>query len=140
MLSRYNKAGIGCLLGGLLGPIGLIIAWTMRDDAKLDEAKIVEEQDATANAYREERECPYCAEPILAKARLCKHCGRDVEPLADLGDAESLPHSAQRNELVSAPRVPGSCERCGATNVRLKMTSRGKLCRSCTDEIEATEA
>lgn len=27
---------------------------------------------------REERECPYCAEPILKKARICKHCGRDV--------------------------------------------------------------
>ncbi|MGB2869782.1 MAG: zinc ribbon domain-containing protein [Bacteroidota bacterium] len=27
------------------------------------------------------RECPYCAEPILTKARVCKHCGRDVEPL-----------------------------------------------------------
>ncbi len=32
---------------------------------------------------RAERECPYCAETILAKARICKHCGKDVEPLAD---------------------------------------------------------
>ena len=30
---------------------------------------------------REERDCPYCAERILARARVCKHCGRDVEPL-----------------------------------------------------------
>jgi hypothetical protein len=30
---------------------------------------------------REERECPFCAEPILKKARVCKHCRRDVEPL-----------------------------------------------------------
>jgi membrane protein YdbS with pleckstrin-like domain len=29
---------------------------------------------------RVERECPYCAEPILARARVCKHCGRDVTP------------------------------------------------------------
>jgi hypothetical protein len=34
-----------------------------------------------AGAIREERECPFCAEPILKKARVCKHCGRDVEPL-----------------------------------------------------------
>ena len=27
---------------------------------------------------RIERECPWCAELILAKARICKHCGRDV--------------------------------------------------------------
>jgi ribosomal protein L32 len=24
------------------------------------------------------RECPYCAEKILGKARVCKHCGRDI--------------------------------------------------------------
>ena len=29
---------------------------------------------------RIERECPYCAERILARARVCKHCGRDVVP------------------------------------------------------------
>jgi len=28
---------------------------------------------------RIERDCPWCAEPILARARVCKHCGRDVE-------------------------------------------------------------
>jgi uncharacterized membrane protein YdbT with pleckstrin-like domain len=31
---------------------------------------------------RVERECPYCAERILARARICKHCGRDVVPTA----------------------------------------------------------
>ena len=30
---------------------------------------------------REERDCPYCAERILARAKVCKHCGRDVVPL-----------------------------------------------------------
>jgi uncharacterized membrane protein YdbT with pleckstrin-like domain len=29
---------------------------------------------------RVERDCPYCAERILARARVCKHCGRDVMP------------------------------------------------------------
>ncbi len=29
----------------------------------------------------QERECPYCAETILAKARICKHCSREVEPV-----------------------------------------------------------
>lgn len=29
---------------------------------------------------RVERDCPYCAERILARARVCKHCGRDVVP------------------------------------------------------------
>jgi uncharacterized membrane protein YdbT with pleckstrin-like domain len=39
----------------------------------------------TTGAEREtgrvERECPYCAEPILARARVCKHCGREVTPV-----------------------------------------------------------
>jgi uncharacterized membrane protein YdbT with pleckstrin-like domain len=33
-----------------------------------------------AEGPRVERECPYCAERILARARVCKHCGRDVVP------------------------------------------------------------
>ena len=31
---------------------------------------------------RDERDCPFCAERILVRAKVCKHCGRDVEPLA----------------------------------------------------------
>lgn len=27
---------------------------------------------------RTEKSCPHCAEPILAQAKVCKHCGRDV--------------------------------------------------------------
>ena len=27
---------------------------------------------------RVERDCPWCAERILARARICKHCGREV--------------------------------------------------------------
>jgi membrane protein YdbS with pleckstrin-like domain len=34
-----------------------------------------------ADGPRVERECPYCAERILARARVCKHCGRDVTPV-----------------------------------------------------------
>lgn len=32
---------------------------------------------------RDVRDCPYCAELILAKAKVCKHCGRDVPPLTE---------------------------------------------------------
>jgi uncharacterized membrane protein YdbT with pleckstrin-like domain len=35
----------------------------------------------TSGPARDERECPHCAELILKRAKLCKHCGRDVEPL-----------------------------------------------------------
>jgi uncharacterized membrane protein YdbT with pleckstrin-like domain len=30
---------------------------------------------------RDERDCPFCAERILTRAKVCKHCGREVEPL-----------------------------------------------------------
>jgi hypothetical protein len=30
---------------------------------------------------RVERDCPYCAEPVLARASVCKHCGRDIVPV-----------------------------------------------------------
>lgn len=33
-------------------------------------------------AARDERDCPYCAERILVKARVCKHCGREVPSVA----------------------------------------------------------
>ncbi|MDB4912406.1 MAG: hypothetical protein JWM95_50 [Gemmatimonadetes bacterium] len=32
----------------------------------------------TEESVRHERPCPYCAEPILVQARVCKHCGREV--------------------------------------------------------------
>ncbi len=85
MLSRFDKAGTGCLLGGFLGPIGLIIAWTMRDSAKMDREKAIQAREAAklSAQTRDERECPHCAERILRKARVCKHCGRDVEPVAE---------------------------------------------------------
>lgn len=35
----------------------------------------------TPSLVREERDCPYCAERVLVRARVCKHCGRDIEPL-----------------------------------------------------------
>jgi len=35
-----------------------------------------------SDGSRVERDCPYCAERILARARVCKHCGREVTPVA----------------------------------------------------------
>jgi uncharacterized membrane protein YdbT with pleckstrin-like domain len=36
---------------------------------------------AIPDTARVERDCPYCAERILARAKVCKHCGRDVVPV-----------------------------------------------------------
>jgi len=32
------------------------------------------------SATREERECPFCAERILVRAKVCRFCGRDIPP------------------------------------------------------------
>jgi formylglycine-generating enzyme required for sulfatase activity len=51
---------------------------------------------------REERECPYCAERILKKARVCRYCGRDVEPLVAAEASGQSPSPA-------APERPAPC-------------------------------
>lgn len=48
---------------------------------KAAEAAAPARETANAAPVREERECPFCAELILKKARVCKHCGREVDPL-----------------------------------------------------------
>jgi membrane protein YdbS with pleckstrin-like domain len=50
--------------------------------ARVAEADPVPERPPAAQGPREERDCPWCAERILARAKVCKHCGRDVDPVA----------------------------------------------------------
>jgi len=93
LLSSHGKAGTGCLAGGLLGPLGILLAWIEKN--KLDRAQDLERENVrsrelralvAANAprsadtheSRQERDCPFCAERILARAKICKHCGRDM--------------------------------------------------------------
>ncbi len=56
---------------------------------------------------RDERECPYCAEKILKKARVCKHCGRDVEPLVAVeGAIQTAPPRVPKPVEPQAPQTP----------------------------------
>lgn len=34
---------------------------------------------------RQQWQCPFCAEDVLAEAKVCKHCHRDIVPLAQRG-------------------------------------------------------
>src|ERR1035441_2477167 len=59
-----------------------------------------------AAEVRDERECPYCAERVLKKARACKHCGRDVEPMVKAETAAQISSLAPPEGVVEAPVVP----------------------------------
>lgn len=52
--------------------------------AASDEARagISAPEGAYTPADRQERECPYCSERILVKAKVCRFCGRDVSAVA----------------------------------------------------------
>lgn len=93
MLSSYNKAGTGFLLGLLLGPLGLLFALVVRSNAKSEEEKKKhEEQMEAMNALASKQEsessedtmeCPYCAETIKKKAKICRFCNKELsEPVA----------------------------------------------------------
>lgn len=85
ILSKYDRGGTGCLLGLLLGPIGWIIAAVMRGNLRdaAAQARHQEQLEAVrggAGGERAQRKCPYCAEMILAEARVCRFCNRESEP------------------------------------------------------------
>lgn len=70
--SKGNNGCGGFVLGVLLGPIGLLIAFFSSDNE---------------NAKREKdgytKKCPYCAEYVKKDAIVCKHCGRTFSTDSD---------------------------------------------------------
>jgi hypothetical protein len=78
------------MVPGILG-IGTIVALiqdrrirAMRQ-AGPDHSNSRPSSQPASGELRRERTCPWCAERILAEARVCKHCHRDVEPVARTG-------------------------------------------------------
>lgn len=42
------------------------------------------------------RECPFCAEKILAEAKLCKHCNSSVTPCTTPNTIKSEPQNKKK--------------------------------------------
>ena len=51
--SRKGEAGLGFVIGAILGPLGVIFALASRGDSV---------------------PCPHCREPVRKKASICPHC------------------------------------------------------------------
>lgn len=110
MLSVHERGWTGFLLGFFLAPIGLVIAWVMRSNLAEAARRTEKSAERRGDAARDERRCPFCAEWILAQARVCKHCGRDVEPISDPPSTGACPVCNTKNLPLDAR----SCPSCGA--------------------------
>lgn len=64
-----------------------------------------EVQEQVAALSSDERECPICAETIKAKAKKCRYCGSEVEPVSAIQPSDSQ-HPIEQLHLMDA--VPGS--------------------------------
>lgn len=66
--SKGGSGGLGFLVGVLLGPFGIIIAFFMGSENKLAEKQV---------AAGAKKKCPRCAELVQADAQVCRHCGHE---------------------------------------------------------------
>lgn len=110
-----NRGGVeGFALGLLLGPFGLLIEVLLPTKPDKHGASHLGQGFGGVPApggpgypvnvdRRPLRPCPFCAEIIIASAKLCRYCQRDVEPLAT---AEAPPEPA-----IVGPTV--KCSQCG---------------------------
>ena len=70
-----NWTIVGMILGGVLAVLGFSLLYN-KSSPRPNQRPLEE-----VETLQERRECPYCAELILKKAKVCKHCGKEVTPL-----------------------------------------------------------
>jgi len=89
-----GRSTIGFWLGVLLGPIGVVIVALMSATPEA-QARYERNVARAANALdgaQPLRACPWCAEQIQPAARLCRYCGRNVDPILQ-SDNQQVPPS-----------------------------------------------
>ncbi len=68
----YSKAGF-IVFALFFLPVALIVVLIIQPST------VQREQVAAATLSK----CPSCAELVQSEAKVCKHCGRDIEPVAE---------------------------------------------------------
>lgn len=71
--NKGRSVGGWTFIGVLLGPVGVLLALVVAPNQSA--------METSAIASGASRQCPYCAEIVRSQAVVCKHCGRDLEPL-----------------------------------------------------------
>jgi hypothetical protein len=66
--SKGGSAGLGFVVGALLGPLGIVVAFFMGGEQPLADKQI---------AAGDKKKCPRCAELVQPDALVCKHCGHE---------------------------------------------------------------
>lgn len=78
---------------------------------------------ASAAVVRDECECPHCAELILVKAKICKHCGRDVVAVSRAPEDEPI--------AATSSFIYVACQ-CGAQlKAKLRLAGLSVRCPKC---------
>ena len=90
-----GRVGPGILLGVLLGPLGILFSLGLTSQKDLDK--------------KSTRKCPYCAERIQKKAKVCKHCHKSVESLiCPSCQARLMKPDAARGTVFKCPSCAAS--------------------------------
>jgi len=81
LLDATEPARVRLKAAEMVGDIGGLEAIEPIRNAKFGNRLIQEEVDKAIKKIHEKnftRECPFCAEIIKKKAKICKHCGKEV--------------------------------------------------------------
>ncbi len=121
-----GRAGAGFWLGFLFGPIGIVIALLLPEQARPAASSVgpIGEFDASNLS----RKCPACAETIKLEALKCRYCGTEFDK--DLVAAEV---AAQRADFQERKARGDHCPKCGSVLALNRDYAGRRFCPVCND-------